>query len=108
NSSLRAADAGSEATELPWLIRLDKFVDGQNLAGRTDLVVRSNSTASSLNEAVALDLLAEAGLASHQAAAAAFSVNGAPARLRLVVENLDEFWETEHFPAAGHLYKSEA
>ena len=77
-------------TDLPWLIRLDKFVDGQAIDGWTELVVRSNSSETALNEALALDLLAEAGLASEHAVASSFSVNGADARLRLVVQNLDE------------------
>jgi len=43
---------------MPWIIRLDKFVDGQNYEGETQLVVRANSTETALNEAVALELLA--------------------------------------------------
>ena len=49
-------DAAAE--DLPWLIRLDKFVDGQTHDGHEDIVVRSNNSQTSLNEAVALDLLA--------------------------------------------------
>lgn len=112
NSSLRGVSASSKAEELPWLIRLDKFVDGQAVSGDdgewTEFVVRSNSTTSALNEAVALDLLREAGLASQQAVHSTFSVNGSEAQLRLVVQNLDEAWEAENFATTGWLYKSEA
>jgi spore coat protein CotH len=108
NSSLRGVDDGADPTDLPWLIRLDKFVDEQSIDGWSELVVRSNSTETALNEALALDLLAEAGLASEHAVASSFSVNGTDARLRLVVQNLDEEWEAENFSTDGLLYKAEA
>ncbi|MEZ5226627.1 MAG: CotH kinase family protein [Acidimicrobiales bacterium] len=72
---------------LPWLIRLDQFVEGQQHQGYVDIVVRSNNSQTSLNEAVALDLLREAGLASQEAAHVAFSVNGGDAALRLMIEH---------------------
>jgi spore coat protein CotH len=108
NSSLRGVDDDAAPGDLPWLLRLDKYVDGQSIDGWTSLVVRSNSSATSLNEAVALELLAEAGLASEHAIATSFSVNGDDARLRLVVQDLDEQWEAENFTGDGLLYKSEA
>lgn len=108
NSSLRGVSDDSDPSELPWLIRLDKVVDGQSLDGWTSFVVRSNSSQTALNEAVALDLLAEAGLASEHAVASSFSVNDSDARLRLVVQDLDEGWEAENFSTPGLLYKSEA
>ena len=108
NSSLRSVSADAEPTDLPWLIRLDKFIDGNSIDGWTELVVRSNASETALNEALALDLLAEAGLASEHAVATSFSVNGADARLRLVVQHLDERWEEENFSTPGLLYKAEA
>lgn len=108
NSSLRGVSDDSDPADLPWLLRLDKYVDGQSADGWTSFVVRSNSSQTALNEAVALDLLAEAGLASEHAVSTAFSVNGSDARLRLVVQDLDEEWEAENFSTAGLLYKSEA
>ncbi|WP_159083665.1 CotH kinase family protein [Nocardioides terrigena] len=108
NSSLRGVTDDADPAELPWLLRLDEYVDGQQLDGWTDFVVRSNNTETALNEAVALDLLAETGLASEHAVATSFSVNGGEARLRLVVQALDEAWERENFSTEGLLYKSEA
>ncbi len=108
NSSLHGVTDGADPTELPWLVRLDEYVDGQALDGWTDFVVRSNNSETALNEAVALDLLAEAGLASEHAIATSFAVNGGDAKLRLVVQALDEAWEFENFTTAGLLYKSEA
>lgn len=40
-----------DPSSLPWLIRLDKYVDGQTHSGRARFVIRGNDTASSLNEA---------------------------------------------------------
>ncbi len=93
---------------LPWLIRLDRNIDGQSLDGVTDLVVRSNRSQTSLNEAVALELLAAAGLASQAAAPASFSVNGSDPVLRLIIENPDDIWQSVRFPDAGALYKAES
>ncbi len=108
NSSLRGVSADADAADLPWLIRLDKFVDGQQLDGSSEFIVRSNNSETALNEAVALDLLADAGLASEHAIATSFTVNDGDARLRLVVQNLDEAWEEENFTTDGILYKAEA
>ena len=108
NSSLRGVSADADPADLPWLIRLDKFVDGQQLDGYSEFIVRSNTSETALNEALALDLLADAGLASEHAIATSLSVNGGDARLRLVVQNLDEEWEEENFTTDGILYKAEA
>lgn len=102
-------DVSAEEPEtLPWLIRLDKFVDGQELDGLTELVIRSNRSEASLNEAVALDLLELSGLASQQAVATRVSVNDSEEVLRLVVQNPDERWEESVFDTEGVLYKAEA
>ena len=50
--------SADEPQGLPWLIRLDKYANDQQHDGITELVVRSNPSATSLNEAVALELLA--------------------------------------------------
>jgi spore coat protein CotH len=93
---------------LPWLVRLDKYIDGQNHDGIREFVIRSNNSATALNEAVALDLMAMAGLASQQAAYVRFTVNGSDPALRLAIENPDDAWMLRHFPNGGLLYKAEA
>ncbi len=100
--------SSSEPQGLPWRIRLDKYVDGQNFEGAADVVVRANNTESSLNEAVALALLGRAGLATQQASPVAFRVNGSDPKLRLVIENPDNAWDRATFGDAGVLYKAEA
>jgi spore coat protein CotH len=114
NSSLRglSTDADAELSsqspqDLPWIIRLDKYVDGQSLDGTTELVVRGNSSETALNEAIALDLLEAAGLASEQAIAVRFSAGGSEETLRLVIENPDDAW-MERELGTGLLYKAEA
>jgi spore coat protein CotH len=117
NSSLRrvgnnrgqtSASWANDPQALPWLIRFDKYVEGQNCDGVYDLVVRSNTSQTSLNEAVALDLLALAGLSSERAVPVSFVVNGSAAKLRLATELPDDLWMIQHFGATGSLYKAEA
>lgn len=115
NSSLRGLDRGARSgaatapETLPWLIRLDRYVDGQTHHGHADIVIRSNNTQTSFNEAVALALLDRAGLASQQAAAAAVSMNGSDRVLRLIVEHPDDgAWYESSFAGDGALYKAES
>lgn len=99
--------SAEEPERLPWLIRLDKYIDDQTHQGLTEFVVRSSSTETALNEAVSVGLLAEAGLATQRASAIEFTVNDRPARLRLVLENPNEDWMTENL-GPGKLYKADA
>ena len=68
--------SADEPEGLPWRIRLDKYVDGQNYEGETDIVVRGRHTETSLNEAVALELIGAAGMPTEEATPARFTVNG--------------------------------
>lgn len=94
--------------DLPWLIRLDKFVEGQNHDGIHDLVIRSNNSQTALNEAVAVELLELAGLATQQAIAVSFTVNGSDPTLRLAIEHPDDVWMETYYDADGSLYKAES
>ena len=108
NSSLRGVTADADPADLPWLIDLDQFVDGQSLDGWESFVIRSNNTETSLNEAVALELLQEAGLASEEAVAISFTANDSDATLRLMIQDLDNTWDEATFGTDGTLYKSES
>ncbi|MEV8253656.1 CotH kinase family protein [Rhodoglobus sp. NPDC076762] len=114
NSSLRGVTADTPIEELPWRIRLDKFVDGQSIEGVTDVVVRSNVTETSINEAVALETLSAAGLATEESIATRFSVNGSDEDLRLTVAVPNESWLERNFDAGllpsadGILWKAES
>ncbi|MFT4236066.1 MAG: CotH kinase family protein, partial [Microbacterium sp.] len=114
NSTLRSLSEDADADlssqnpqDLPWIIRLDKYVDGQNLDGSTEFVVRANNSETSLNEAVSLDLLGQAGLATEPAIAVRFSAQGSDEVLRLVVENPDDEWMQTAL-GDGLLYKADA
>jgi spore coat protein CotH len=122
NSSLRGLGGGgfggpgpggdstdtSQPEDLPWLIKLDKYIENQNHHGVSDFVVRSNTSETALNEAVALELLELAGLASQDAIYATFSVNDSTPALRLVIEHPDDTWMAENFDSGGALYKAES
>ena len=108
NSSLRSVSATSTPESVPWRIDLDKYVDGQNIDGYADFVVRASTSETSINEAVALDLLRDAGLATERAIATRFSVNGSAEVLTLVLQNLDDTWQEENFDDDGTLYKAES
>ena len=107
NSTLRRLDADAGPEQYPWLIRLDEVVDGQNHHGVTEVVLRANNSASSLNEAVALDLLAAADLASQDHGYAVVRVGDASV-LRLVLEHPGDTWAERVLPGDGILYKAEA
>lgn len=108
NSSLRSVGTDTDPQDIPWLIRLDEYVDGQSLDGSTDFVVRSSTSETSLNEAVALEMLGASGLATEQAIATRFSVNGSQEALRLVVEDPDDAWDAATFDTDGILYKAQS
>ncbi|MDJ0767557.1 MAG: CotH kinase family protein [Ilumatobacter sp.] len=111
NSSLRSltSESAGNPGDLPWLIRLDKYDDDQDHQGYVDIVIRSNSTETSLNEAVALELLEASGLATQQAIATTFTVNGGDTELRLALQHPDGVWEDENFDSdESALYKAES
>lgn len=104
-----AQTISTAAEDLPWIIRLNKYVDGQSYKNRTDFVIRSNNTETSLNEAVALAMLNESGVVAENSAFTRFSANGSEEKLRLVVDTPDDdLWVTDHFDGNGLLYKAAA
>lgn len=110
NSSLFGLSTATSGNpeDLPWLIRLDKYVDGQSVEGHTDIVIRSSSTETALNEAVAQELLDLAGLANQDPIATTFTVNDGETELRLAVELPNDDWDDANFGDGGVLYKAES
>jgi spore coat protein CotH len=113
NNGGRAGGPGGNASAsspntLPWLVRLDKYVDGQSYDGYPSFVIRSNNTTSALNEAVALELIGLTGQATQLAFSTRFSVNGGAEVLRLAIENPDDVWDEANFDNDGILYKAES
>lgn len=111
NSSLFGLTTATSGNpeDLPWLIRLDKYVDDQAYQGLTDIVIRSTSSETAMNEAVAQDLLAAAGLANQDPIATTFTVNGGETELRLAIEHPDDVWDDANFDNDdGLLYKADS
>jgi len=108
NSTLRVVTSTSDPSTLPWLIDLDKYVDDQHYLDATELVVRGSSTETALNEALALEMLDAAGLASEQAVSSRISFDGGDQKLRLVIQNPDGTWDEQQFGDEGLVYKAEA
>jgi spore coat protein CotH len=108
NLTLREVTASTDPAAVPFLLKLDKYVDGQDVDGWTELAIRSSTSTTALTEAVALDLLGVAGLATQLAVSTRISVNGGAPKLRLVVQNPDSTWEASQFDGTGLLYKAEA
>lgn len=108
NSSLRGISLNDDPATTPWLIKFDKFIDGQDHNGLEEFVIRSNTSVTAINEAVALDLLQLAGLPSQDAIETSFSINGGPAVLRLAIEHPDDEWMKKNFSSTGALYKAES
>ena len=92
---------------LPWLIRFDEFVDGQNIEGETELRLSGNKSSTALNESLSLELLAIAGLATESSVPTSFTVNGGSPRLRLVVQQLDQEWVADQFDAGDLVYAAQ-
>ena len=100
--------SADEPEGLPWLIRLDKFVDDQEHDGVREFVVRSNNSDSALNEAVSVGMLAAAGMPTQRATYVRFTVNDRPTALRLVLENPEQQWADENLSDGVLLYKADA
>jgi spore coat protein CotH len=92
---------------LPWLIRLDKYVRGQNHRGETRVVIRSSNTTTGLNEAVALDMLGAAGLATERCVPVRFRAAGSDESMRLAVELPTAAWAKRTL-GPGPLYKAKS
>lgn len=101
--------SAEEPEKLPWLIRFNKFVDDQEHHGHEYINIRSNPSQTALNEAVALDLLDEAGLMSMLVAETSFTFNGSDPVLRLGIQIPDDdAWQDRHFDCPSGLYKAES
>lgn len=102
-----SADSSKPET-LPWIIRLDKYVDDAEYKGRSRFVIRGNNTETSFNEAVALAMLTEGGVETEKAAFTKVTMNGSEQALRLVIDVPDDdSWTEEHFGENGVLYKAD-
>ena len=94
---------------LPWLVRFNEFGSDQRYQGHREIALRiapKITTATGLNEAMSLSLLADHGDAAAKVSYSTVRVNGGAVALRLVLENPDEQLAAEDFPDGGALYKA--
>ncbi|MDT0321580.1 CotH kinase family protein [Streptomyces millisiae] len=74
--------------ELPWLIKIDEYVEGRAYQGHQEISVRPGSDAEvPLNEALSLSLMAATDQAAERFTFSSFTVNNRPTTTRLLVEN---------------------
>ncbi|NEC66881.1 CotH kinase family protein, partial [Streptomyces sp. SID9727] len=94
--------------ELPWLIKIDEYVEGRAYQGEREISLRPGSNAQvPLNEALALSLIDGTGEPAERYGFTELKVNNRPAAVRLMVENPD----TEYAEAVGGesvVYKARA
>ncbi|MFI5937491.1 CotH kinase family protein [Actinoplanes sp. NPDC051494] len=104
----RASLRAEQPETLPWLIRFDEFVDGRRYQGHREVTVRvagMGGGSTVLNEAVTLDVLAQAGEVAQRYAYTTFTINDRPRTARLVVEHPDEHF-ADGIDGSGVLYKA--
>lgn len=101
-----AAISADDPTSLPLLIRFDKYVDGQQFQGLTQLALRPGSPV--INEALALALTAATEQPTQRFAYTQYSVNGSKTSTRLIVENPDEAYAERLLDGSNVLYKADA
>jgi len=104
----RSSLEAEEPENLPWLIRIDEFVEGRRYQGHRELALRVSGMGGGttvVNEAVALGTLAAAGQTAQRYAYSSLTVNDRPTTARLVVEHPDEGF-ADTLGDRGVLYKS--
>ncbi|MEV7345228.1 CotH kinase family protein [Streptomyces sp. NPDC093544] len=93
--------------ELPWLIKIDEYVEGRAYQGERQIAVRPGSNAGlPLNEAVSLALVDESDQAAQRYSFSTLKTNNRPAATRLIVENPSKEYAENTVGTDGVLYKS--
>ena len=94
-----------DPSTLPLLLSFSKFVRGRGYQGRSELAIRpSSADGANLNEALALQLIADSGQTSQRYTWVAFRLNDGEPRTRLAVESPDASYAESL--GQGALYKS--
>lgn len=94
--------------ELPWLISFDEYEEGRAYQGMTEIALRPAASGSdvALNEALALEMTAEAGQTAQEYSFTSVSVNGGESTARIVLDSPDTLWADDL--GDGVLYKARA
>ncbi|WP_425863924.1 CotH kinase family protein [Arthrobacter sp. TWP1-1] len=98
--------SSDDPASLPLLIRFDKYVDGIQYEGLTQLALRPGSPV--INEALALSLTAATDQITQRYAYTTYSVNGSATKTRLLLENPEETYAEGLLDGNGVLFKADA
>ncbi|MYR98813.1 MULTISPECIES: CotH kinase family protein, partial [unclassified Streptomyces] len=94
--------------ELPWLIKIDEYVEGRAYQGEREISLRPGSNAQvPLNEALALSLIDASGEPAERYGFSTLKVNNRPTATRLMVENPDTEY-AEAVEGESVVYKARA
>lgn len=112
NSSLNGLfrkNSTSQDVQAPYLIKLDKYVDGQSYQGYTEIAVRTgsfNAGSALLEEPLSLFIYQEAGQVVPEYSYASVKVSDDKAYYYVLCENIDGNYIEKHFTGTdGILYK---
>ncbi|RKN10882.1 CotH kinase family protein [Streptomyces radicis] len=95
--------------ELPWLIKIDEYVEGRTYQGHREIALRPGSDEEvPLNEALSLALTESSGQAAEPYGFASVTVNDRPTVTRLMVENPSTDYATTTLGGNGVLYRARA
>ncbi|WP_228033798.1 CotH kinase family protein [Streptomyces spongiae] len=95
--------------ELPWLIKIDEYVEGRAYQGHQQFSLRPGSDENlPLNEAVSLELLDSSDQNGLRYGVSTVTVNNGEAATRLFMENPDKGYVQHTLGDNGVLYKSYA
>lgn len=95
--------------ELPWLIKIDEYVEGRAYQGEREISLRPGSNGQvPVNEALSLSLTDTTGQKSERYAFTSVKVNNRPVATRLMVESPDTEYAESIGDGNGVLYKARA
>ncbi|WP_200304725.1 CotH kinase family protein [Streptomyces adelaidensis] len=95
--------------ELPWLIKIDEYVEGRAYDGEREISLRPGSDGQvPVNEALSLSLMDTTGEKSERYAFTSVKVNNRPVTTRLMVESPDTDYAESVADGNGVLYKARA
>ncbi|NBM15341.1 CotH kinase family protein [Streptomyces sp. GC420] len=95
--------------ELPWLIKVDEFVEGRAYQGEREISLRPGSNGQvPVNEALSLSLTDTTGWKNERYAFTSVKVNSRPVATRLMVESPDTEYAESIGDGNGVLYKARA
>ncbi|MDX3692493.1 CotH kinase family protein [Streptomyces europaeiscabiei] len=95
--------------ELPWLIKVDEFIEGRAYQSEREISLRPGSNGQvPVNEALSLSLMDTTGQKNERYAFTSVQVNNRPVTTRLMVESPDTEYAESIGDGNGVLYKARA